>query len=136
MRLFRRNRTGPANKPAAPATVWPPQPEVVAVEPGTEAAAPAPAAETPARAVQVVTGPPPLRTPEPASAQPVATEPTPEVEPVTEPEPTHSARQTPEPPQATRHWHLAAAEMRVPATSTAPRRASTRESHQGRWHQV
>src|SRR5689334_12508058 len=76
MRLFRRNRTEAATKSTASAPVWPPQPEVVAPEPGVETAAPPstdpPAdSESPARAVQVVTGPPPLRTPEPAPS-PVA----------------------------------------------------------------
>jgi hypothetical protein len=98
MRLFRRHRPEPAAKPAAA--------PVVAPEP-----------DAPARAVQVVTGPPPLRTPEPPAATAAA------------------AARPAESPKPMRHWHLATAEMRVPASSATPRRTAPRE-HQSRWHQV
>jgi hypothetical protein len=114
MRLFRRQRPEPAAKPAAA--------PVVAPEP-----------DTPARAVQVVTGPPPLRTPEPASASPppapAATVPEPPAAPVA------AAARPAESPKPMRHWHLAPAEMRVPASLATPRRTAPREHH-SRWHQV
>src|SRR5580765_7346037 len=99
MRLFRRHRPEPATEPA-----------------------PAPEPDVPARAVQVVTGPPPLRTPEPASASPppaaaspAATAPEPPAAPV-------AAPRVAESPKPMQHWHLATADMRVPASSATSRR--------------
>jgi len=93
--------------------------------------------------VQVVTGPPPLRTPEPAPPPPAAA-PAPQEEaraqptspPEPAPEPAAAAARTPEWPRSVGRWHLATADVRVPAASTTSRRAALRESHHSRWHQV
>jgi len=131
MRLFRRHRTQP-DAEAAPAR--PPQPEVADAEVTAASSTP----QAPARAKQVVTGPPPLRTPQPSSAPPVATEPEAQPDasqPATDPA-LSAASRAPDPPPPTRRWHLAAAEMRVPVGSSTLRRATPREHHHGRWHQV
>jgi len=47
-----------------------------------------------------------------------------------------AAARVPEAPKPMRHWHLATADMRVPAASATPRRTAPREHHTGRWHQV